>query len=233
MSMRSHDPVGVLELVDRVLQLPVQHHPVGDHHDLVEHLACRSSCRFDSRCASQAIVFDLPDPAECCTRYVVPGPSSRAAASRPQHGVPLVEPREDHRRRAAFDPFAGFSTCTNRASRSSQASRCHTRSHRYAVRCPSGFGGLPAPPVVALVERQEPGVPARPAGSSSPPARCRPRSAPPPARQRPVRRVPVGAVLRDRVLDALAGQRVLQLRRRHRDAVDEQRQVERLASSRS
>ena len=27
-----------------------------------------SSNRFDSRCASHAIVFDLPDPAECSTR---------------------------------------------------------------------------------------------------------------------------------------------------------------------
>ena len=41
-----------------------------------------------------------------------------------------------------------------------------------------------------------------------------------------VRRVPVRAVLRDGVLDVLVRQRVLQLRRRRRDAVDEQRQVE-------
>ena len=33
-----HHAVGVLELVDRLLQLTVQHDPVGDHHDLVEHL---------------------------------------------------------------------------------------------------------------------------------------------------------------------------------------------------
>ena len=35
-----HDqPAGMLELVDGVLQLTVQDHPVGDHHDLVEDLA--------------------------------------------------------------------------------------------------------------------------------------------------------------------------------------------------
>ena len=33
------DAMGVFELVDRVLQLPVEHQPVGDHDDLVEHLA--------------------------------------------------------------------------------------------------------------------------------------------------------------------------------------------------
>ena len=35
------DTVGVLELVDRLLQLPVEHQPVGDDHDLVEHLLVR------------------------------------------------------------------------------------------------------------------------------------------------------------------------------------------------
>ena len=48
-----------------------------------------------------------------------------------------------------------------------------------------------------------------------------------------VRRVAVGAVLLDRVLDGLAGERVLQLGRRDRDAVDEQAQVERLVVRRS
>ena len=63
------DAVRVLELVDRVLQLAVEHHPVGDHDDLVEHLRRRPRrAGVESRCASQAIVFDLPDPAECCTR---------------------------------------------------------------------------------------------------------------------------------------------------------------------
>lgn len=38
-----HDhATGMLKLVDRVLQLPVQDDPVGDHHDLVEHLVVPS-----------------------------------------------------------------------------------------------------------------------------------------------------------------------------------------------
>ena len=32
------DPMHVLELVDRVLQLTIEHHPIGDHYDLVEDL---------------------------------------------------------------------------------------------------------------------------------------------------------------------------------------------------
>ena len=89
------------------------------------------------------------------------------------------------------------------------------------------------PAVVAQVERQEPRRLARQ------PGRHRDRLGVdrevhdrPPA-ERHVLRVAVRAVLRDRVLDALAGQRVLQLRRRDRDAVHEQAQVERLGRVRA
>jgi len=44
-------------------------------------LVSASSCRSDSRWASQPIEFDLPEPAECCTRYVCPGPRDRASAA--------------------------------------------------------------------------------------------------------------------------------------------------------
>lgn len=46
--------------------------------------------------------------------------------------------------------------------------------------------------------------------------------------KRDVRRVAVSPVLGDRALDVLPGQRVLQLRRRDRDAVHKQREIERL-----
>ena len=70
--------------VDGVLQLPVQHHPVGDDDDLVEDRLVlaqpglsrprrpSSPCvvgrvQPGELCASHAMVFDLPDPAECWT----------------------------------------------------------------------------------------------------------------------------------------------------------------------
>ena len=55
----------VLELVDGVLQLLVEHAAVGDDDDRIEHLSSAASCRVASRCASQAMLFDLPEPAEC------------------------------------------------------------------------------------------------------------------------------------------------------------------------
>ncbi len=63
-----HHAAGVLELVDRLLKLAVEHHPVGDHDDLVEDLVSAASWRLESRWAVQAMVLDLPDPAECWTR---------------------------------------------------------------------------------------------------------------------------------------------------------------------
>src|SRR6266511_1554300 len=48
------------------------------------------------------------------------------------------------------------------------------------------------------------------------------------ARERDVRWVAVAPVLRDRVLDVLTRERILQLRRRDRDPVEEQREVDRL-----
>jgi hypothetical protein len=48
----------------------VEHAPVGDHDDRVEHLPAPSPSRFRpiSWCASQAMEFDLPLPAECWIR---------------------------------------------------------------------------------------------------------------------------------------------------------------------
>ena len=57
-----------VDLPDRVLQLRVEHGAVDDHDDRVEDLLVVSTCSRASRCAVQAIVFVLPDPAECWIR---------------------------------------------------------------------------------------------------------------------------------------------------------------------
>ena len=79
----------------------------------------------------------LARPGRVLHQVVLPGTARARVGFELEHRVPLVEAREDDRafsRFSAFDPSVGISTWTNRASRSSQASRCHTRSHRYAVR---------------------------------------------------------------------------------------------------
>ena len=56
------------ELLDRVPDLLVEDAPVGDDDDRVEDRPCRRACRPMSWCASQAMEFDLPLPAECWIR---------------------------------------------------------------------------------------------------------------------------------------------------------------------
>ena len=65
--LRDH-AVGVLELVDRLLELPVEHARSVMTMTLSNTLSSPASCSVDSRWASQAMVFDLPEPAECWTR---------------------------------------------------------------------------------------------------------------------------------------------------------------------
>ena len=64
---------GAVDLPDRVLQLRVEHGAVGDHDDRVEDLLV-VHVQPASRCAVQAIVLVLPDPAECWIRYRCPRP---------------------------------------------------------------------------------------------------------------------------------------------------------------
>ena len=56
------------ELLDGVADLLVEDAPVGDDDDRVEDSSASSFSRPMSWCASQAIEFDLPLPAECWIR---------------------------------------------------------------------------------------------------------------------------------------------------------------------
>ena len=86
----------VLELVDRLLELAVEDHPVGDDDDLVEDGLVVGRRGGDiSRWASQAIVLLLPEPAQCWTRYEWPGTLGAGGRLQPADGVPLVVAGED------------------------------------------------------------------------------------------------------------------------------------------
>ena len=197
-----HDAVGVLELVDRVLQLAVEHHPVGDHHDLVEHLRRRPR-----RAATRAGAPARRSCSTCPTRPSAGRGSrarrrrSRASAVERAHGVPLVDT-------AGRSPLGRRLRALRRLLDVDEPVQQVEPGVALPDLLPQVRGAVPVrvrrvarAQLVAPVERQEPGRLARRAGSSSPPARCRPRSGRAPAAAASVRRVAVGAVLRHRVLD--------------------------------
>ena len=93
-------------------------------------------------------------------------------------------------------------------------------------------GGVALAAGVAAVEREEPGLEALEPGRHLDEVRVDGEVDERPPPEGHVRRVAVLPVLLLGVLDRLVGQRVLQLRRRDRDAVDEQAQVEGLRGRR-
>src|SRR5690606_2070085 len=104
-----------------------------------------------SPCASHAIEFVLPEPAECWIRYLLPAPSTLVVSSRLvtashwwQRGkmIWLVRVRSPVMG-STFSVICRFTKCSRICS---QLSRCSTRSHRYDVAAPFGLTGLPAPP---------------------------------------------------------------------------------------
>ena len=64
----AHGRAHLGELLDRVADLLVEDAPVGDHDDRVEDRPAPSRFSPMSWCASQAMEFDLPLPAECWIR---------------------------------------------------------------------------------------------------------------------------------------------------------------------
>ena len=188
-------------------------------------------CSVERRCAVQAIVFDLPEPAECWMRYELAGAVGARVGLELHHRVPLVVAREDD-----------LLGCTPSGDGSLLGSVDMDEAMQDVE--PRVLGPDPLPQVgglvavgvrrvalaevVAEVERQEPCRLALELGGHRDGIRVdgeMHERAPP---ERDVLRIAVVAVLLDRVLDVLAGEVVLQLRRCDRDAVEEEAEIDRL-----
>lgn len=90
--------MGVLELVDGVLELAVEHDTVGDHHDLVEYLHVRLVVQRREPVGQPGDRVRLTRPRRvlheiALARAVAPGVGLEC-----KHGVPLVKPGKDHER---------------------------------------------------------------------------------------------------------------------------------------
>ena len=137
LSIRATTPVRVLELVDRLLELAVEDHPVGDDDDLVEdRLVVGVVERLESRCASQAIVLRLARAGRVLDEVASgPAPSRASVGLELADRVPLVVAREDDRarlelRRRASTPRRAIDV--DEAARGGRARRraARPRSHR-------------------------------------------------------------------------------------------------------
>ena len=192
---------------------------------------CSASCSSARKCAVQAMEFVLPEPAECWIRYLPPGPSAQHGRLQLARDVELVVAREDDLldllllvalgdQVAAQDlqPALALPDLLPQVGRAVAAGRVHRVARRAVVALVEGQERRGRPVQLghhvhfAVADRE---VHQRPAGE----------------RQQRLGGLalglgqPVEAVLVDRVADAL-GEVGLQLDRRHRQAVQEQHQVD-------
>ena len=77
---RRDDAACSLEIEEGFLKLRVNHRAIGNDEHGIEQLLVCASCKSARKCAVHAMEFVLPDPAECWTRYLLPGPSASTAA---------------------------------------------------------------------------------------------------------------------------------------------------------
>ena len=80
----------VLELVDGVLELRVEHGPVGDHHDLVEDRLVRVAVQVGQPVGQPRDGVGLPRSRGVLDEVVVPGAVRRRVLGQGADGVPLV-----------------------------------------------------------------------------------------------------------------------------------------------
>ena len=90
------DAVGVLELVDRVLKLPVEHDPVRDDHDLVENLPVRGIVEVGEAVGEPGYGVGLAGARGVLDQVALPRPVLPGVGGEGEHGIPLVVAGEDH-----------------------------------------------------------------------------------------------------------------------------------------
>jgi hypothetical protein len=92
-----HHAVGVLELVVGVLELAVEHPPVGDDHHLVEHLGVGGVVQRRQAVDQPGDGVGLARPRRVLHQVVGPRPVLPGGGLEPADGVPLMEAGEDER----------------------------------------------------------------------------------------------------------------------------------------
>ena len=228
------DAERLLELAHRRLQLAVEHAPVGDDDDRVEDAPLRRVVQSREPMREPGDREALAAAGRVLDQVTLPGTMPERIGHEPAHAVELLIAREDQKAPAGLAaPLVFLLDLVDELP--------HEVEHAVARPglLPQIGGGVAGP---RRRHRRIAGA-AEPAPVERQKARLRPgelrrdidqvrvdremREAAAIGKER-LARVAVGLVLADRVLDFLAGQRVLQLGGEDRDAVEEQHEVEAL-----
>ncbi|CAO5241429.1 hypothetical protein FAGKG844_20168 [Frankia sp. AgKG'84/4] len=229
------DPGRVVELVDRVLELLVEHEPVGDDDDLVEHLLVVHVEQGRQAVRQPGDRVRLARACRVLHQVVLAGAVLLGVANHRLDGVPLVVAREDPSPLVDAPLRALLLVLGVDVHEPLQHLQpvVPTPDLLPQVGDPIGAfpglrvaGGSRLPRAVgAQIERQEPGVGARQPGRDERPVRIDGEVHQGTLREEQLLRIPP-PVLRDRILGCLPGHPILQLDGRHRQPVHEQRQVD-------
>jgi hypothetical protein len=226
-----HHAVHVLKLVNGVLQLLVEHPPVGDHHHLVEHLLVGVVVQRRQPVRQPGDRVALARPGRVLNKVVVTGAVAAGGGRHGQHRIPLMEAGEDRQLRLLLRAlWCGLHVDEAVQQVQPRVALPHPFP-QVGGAVPVRVGRIARTQVVAPVERKEPGRLARQARGHRRLLGVDGKVHHRPLQQR-VLRVAICSVLLDGLSHGLPGQAVLQLGRRNGHPVDEQAQVQRLVGAR-
>ena len=231
-----NDPELVLELVDRVLQLLIQNDAVSHDDHAVEDALVRLVVQGSEPVGQPADGIALATAGRVLDEIVVPVPLAPSLLHQQPDRVELVVAREDHRLDLHLAAVVVASLLGLQMDEPGKhVEQAVPGEHLLPevgrpVAAALRVGRVPGAPVTPLVEGKElGGVPGQPRGHANPLGvygEVHERTALELEDRLP--RIAVAPVLLDRILHRLPGERVLQLHRGDGDAVQTQRQVERL-----
>ena len=231
-----HDPAPVLELVDRVLELLIEHDAVGDHDHAVEDALVGRVMQGREPMGEPADRVALAAARGVLDEVVVARALAAGGVHQQADRLELVMAGEDHGLHPDLaPPVVALLVDLQVDEAGEEVEQAVGRQHLLPQVCRAvvpagGVGRVAGCALESLVERQEfrrfagqPGGHEHRLGIHGEMNQCASLEL-----EDRLTRVPLALVLAPSVLDGLAGERVLQFQRHHRNAVQAQRDVERL-----
>ena len=230
-----HHPQGLLELPYRGLELAVQYPAVGDDHDGVEYTAVTRVVQGGELVGEPGDGEALAAPGRVLDEVPVSRPHGTGVRHEPAHAIELLITRKDEEPLAGLAPLFVF--LLNLMDKLAHQTKDADPRPSLFPEIAGGVAGLrrrhgrvPGAPELAPVEGEKPRLGAGQMGGDVDHVRVHGevRKASAIGQQRLAPRVAIVPVLADGILDGLAAQRVLELGREQRNAVQKQHQIEAL-----